>query len=430
MLTKEASNQKTGASAEFSGGSLGVRLPKFGVLIFDNPKDPVDGWGCQSDGEAFRFRQPSDLPTDCIWVCNVDGGSQEFRSRFARMHHMRPSEYLRSNLKHIAADLGLYIDGEGRFGGHVTTAAPKIAKIVHRAILYATQVYGWTDPAQILRSESLHEDIRRAMIVPPPLRDFMRGPMSSAYQSYSSPDKSGYYESDSVSVTLRYNRLSYAKKIMATEVPDGAWAFVDGGMSMKDALNPGVPCLVEASVETSGIDPEISSLVAFGATPNRRGPLRNWISQRELFWLSQYAKVHIVRAYRATSSALLPERIQLPRVLTEDPTFEFSLSAGLVAESHWAAIVNPVYNSRAGTQEKRETSQWGVWLRAADRAFSFELALAAHKAGFMVLGYGNGSVVVRLRRDRLGELLDFAMENNIAHPVFRQIFEQNGIIEK
>lgn len=400
------------------------RMPKFGVLIFDNPRDPVDGWGCQSDGEAFRFRQPSDLINDCVWVANVDGF--EYSRRFAKMHHMRPADFLRSNLKHISADLGLCIDGEGRYGGHVTTAAPKLANVIHKAILYAAQAYGWEDPSQVLKSDSLHEDIRRSMVIPPVLRGFMRGPMSAAYQSYSSPGMASYYEPDTITVTLRYNRLSYAKKIMLTEVPAGTWSFADQPLDLKIALDPSTPCLVEASVEMGGIDPEISSLISFGAAPGRRGPLRSWITQRELMWLSQFAKVQVVRAYRASHSTLLPERLQLPHALVSDPTFEYSISAGLVAESHWTAIANPVFNAKS--LDKRDVSQWGAWLRAADRAMSFELALKAHKAGFFVFGYGNGSVVLRLRRDRLEELLEFAMENDIAHPVFRQIFEQNGII--
>lgn len=400
------------------------KLPRFGVAIFDNPKDPVGGWGCLSDGEAFRFRQPSDLTSDCIWLCTVDG--MEYSRRMSKMHHLRPADFLRSNLKHIAADLGLHIDGEGRFGDVATTAAPKLAKVVHRAILIAVQSYGWNDPQQQLRSDTLYEDIRKTLVMPPPVRSFLKTALLSAYQSYSSPDWGNDYESDSITVTLRLNRLSYAKDIMLTPVPDGAWTYVDSAIDIKTALDPEAPCLVEASVETSGMDPAVSSLVAFGAQPGRRTGLRSWMSQRELAWVSQHAKVSIVRAYRASSSTLLPERMQLPELLTSDPMFELSLSAGLVAECHWTAFCNPVFSSRA--VDKKEVSTWGVWLRAADRAMSFDLAHAALKAGFHVLGYGNGSAVVRLQRQRLPELLEFAMANKVAHPVFREIFEQNGLL--
>lgn len=420
MLVRPAQN----AQRDEEEAHAKPKLPRFGVAIFDNPKDPVGGWCCLSEGESFRFRQASDLASDCVWLCTVDG--MEYSRRFAKMHHLRPAEYLRSNLKHIAADLGLHIDGEGRFGDVATVAAPKLAKVVHRAVMMAVQSYGWADPQQILRSDNLYEDIRKSLVMPPPVRPFLKAPLMSAYQSYSSPDWGNDYESDSITVTLRLNRLSYAKDIMLTPVPDGAWTYVDSAIDIKDALDPEAPCLVEASIETSGMDPAVSSLVAFGAQPGRRTGLRSWLSQRELAWVSKYAKVSIVRAYRASSATLLPERMMLPEFLTTDPMFELSLSAGLVAESHWTAFCNPVFSSKA--VDKREVSTWGVWLRAADRAMSFDLALAAHKAGFHVLGYGNGSAVVRLQRPRLPELLEFAMANKVAHPVFREIFEQNGLI--
>jgi hypothetical protein len=350
----------------------------------------------------------------------------EYARRMQKMHHLRPAEFLRSNLKHIAADLGLHIDGEGRLGDVATVAAPKLAKVVHRTILIAAQAYGWAEPQQMLRADTLWEDVRKTLVMPPPVRSFLKPALMSAYQSYSSPDWGNDYESDSITVTLRLNRLAYAKDIMLTPVPDGAWTYVDSAIDLKTALDPEAPCLVEATVETSGMDPAVSSLVAFGAQPGRRNGLRSWMSQRELSWVSQYAKVSIVRAYRASSAALLPERMQLPELLTADPMFELSLSAGLVAECHWTAFCNPVFSSKA--VDKKEVSPWGVWLRAADRAMSFDLALAAHKSGFHVLGYGNGSAVVRLQRQRLPELLDFAMANKVAHPVFREIFEQNGLI--
>lgn len=417
-------NNNPGREAEEEESHAKPTLPRFGVAIFDNPKDPVGGWACLADGESFRFRQTSDLPNDCIWLCTVDG--MEYSRRMAKMHHLRPADFLRSNLKHIAADLGLHIDGEGRFGDIATTAAPKLAKVVYRAVLIAVQAYGWPHPQQMIRADTLWEDIRKIMVTPPPVRSYIRPSLMSAYQSYSSPDWGGDFESDSITVTLRLNRLAYAKKVMLTQVPDGVWTYFDAPMTVDEALDPDSPSLVEATVETSGMDPMVSALVAYGAQPGRRTGIRSWMSQRELAWLSKYAKVSIVSAYRASSATLLPERMQLPELLTSDPMFELSLSAGLVAECHWTAFCNPVFSAKA--VDKKEVSTWGVWLRAADRAMSFELALAALKAGFHVLGYGNGSAVVRLQRQRLPELLEFAMANDVAHPVFREIFEQNGLI--
>lgn len=419
MLTNFAPKEKPILNANIETAK--PKMPVFGVAIFDNMRDPVEGWGCLPNEKAFRFRQPSDLRNDCIWICAVDGN--EYRRRFAKLPHLRPADYLRSAIKAIAGDLGMHVDGEGRMGNVPTVAAPKLAMIAHQTVSMAAQAYGWPEPEAILRDDSLSEDIRRSMIVPPHLPPFLRAPLMSAYQSYSSPDwVTSSFESDSITVNLRFNRLAYAKKIMLTPVPDGAWNYMTPGVEP----NPTSPFLVEASVEMQRVDSGISSLVAFGAQPGgQRNGLRSWMCQREHEWVSKHAKVHLGGGYCASSTTLLPERVQLPEKLTADPANELSISAGLVAEAHWTAIANPTFNSRA---KSREATHWGVWLRAADRAMCFELALALHKKSFHVLGYGSGAAVVRLQRQRLPELLDFAMENNIAHPAFREIFEQNGII--
>ena len=62
-----------------------------------------------------------------------------------------------------------------------------------------------------------------------------------------------------------------------------------------------------------------------------------------------------------------------------------------------------------------------------DRALCFKVALRLHKAGFLVKGYGNGSVGISVQRSRLPELLDVAMEIGFAHPSFREVFERNGM---
>jgi hypothetical protein len=131
---------------------------------------------------------------------------------------------------------------------------------------------------------------------------------------------------------------------------------------------------------------------------------------------------------RADSSRLLPSKVRLPEILTSDPLFSLSISAGLVAEAHWRGLSSSVYKFNAA-EGNRLISPWAVWLRASDRAFCFELALAAHRQGLHVTHYGNGSITVRVVRTELPQVLDFAMEHDIAHPTFRPIFEDNGLVE-
>ena len=426
MLTSNIRTPASSAATIQEPAQHKPRMPSFGVAIFDNPKDLTCGWACLSGQTEFYFRQPTDLPSDCIWVTSAE--STDFR-QVEKIHHLRPADFFKSKLKNIAADLGMATEGDD----WARPAVRALSEIANRTALIAAQVYGWTDPIQHFTSLSLVEDIRKSFVKSPAALQNMRGPLASAYQSYSAPERGNTFTPNSTMLTLRLNRLAYAKRILATPIPDGAWAYVGQEENsaftypLERALNPDLPCLVEASVETSQNDPEISVLAAFGAQPGKNRNMRSWITQPELRWLSRHAKIKISRAYYTTGSKPLVERLQLPQMLTSDDVFELSISAGLVAECHWQALTEPVYNAQSTNHNKKDVSVRGAWLRATDRAMCFELALKAHQAGFLVKSYGNGSIVVSLPRTQLHALLDFSMENGIAHPAFREVFERNGL---
>lgn len=394
--------------------------PQFGVALFDNPRDMSAGWACRAGEPPFPFSSVADLSNDTIWVSALDW--DEYRLRAQRLSNLRRIDYLRSSLTSIAADLGRRITGE-----FARESSAVLAKVVRQAMLIAINVYGWESPASDLRGDVLSDDVRRTLPPPPKPQQHTRAALLSAYQDYSTPDWPPAYEPDTISVTLRYNRLEYARKIMGTLVPDDAWTYLPpeqaASLPIETLLNPAQPTLVEAVVELGSIDPSMASLIAFGATASRRSALRKWISQPELAWLSRHAKVRVSSALVARSARPLPASVQLPPKLLADPLFSLSISAGLVAESHWYSIASTIYNRALRT---KEASSWAVWLRAMDRSLSFALAHKAHDAGFRVSGYGNGSVVLRLQRARLQDCLEFAEANNIAHPAFHPIFAEHG----
>jgi hypothetical protein len=406
-----------------------VVLPRFGVALFDDARE--SGWASLPDGEAMRFNSPQDLRSDCIWVTSAD--SNQFFRQWNRLHHLRSSEYV-SKLSHIAADLGLKVGASGRFGSAAQSACAALSPVIHRAMVLATQAYGWKDPTTRLAERTLQESLRvylNEAVPTPKTRLDLRPALMSAYQRNSAPSWFDKFRTNRLSVTLRHNRLEYAKRILSTPVPEGVWNYrgsdVDSrfSCSVDQALNSTEPLMVNATVEYQGRDQDLATLAAFGSAAGRSPVLRTWISQRELQWLSKYARIQINGIHVAESLRELPLKVQLPEVLTTDPLFSLSVSAGLVAESHWKALANPHYRRGVG----EEVNPWSVWLRAADRAYSFEMAQAVHEAGFFVSYYGNGSVLVTIDRSELPALLEFSINNNIAHPSFLALFEENGLVD-
>jgi hypothetical protein len=403
-----------------------VELPKVkmrplcgGVVIFDNRDDMSDGWACAHGGSPFRVRNPAHLPNDVIWVCNADYNT--FQLQQSKLHHVRRDDYFRSTLTHIATDLGFRAEGE-----YAEQTAQKLAEVVHRAFTLAVTLYGKNGLPMAPRESTLADDIRRGW---PPMKglsgcDYLRVPLTSAYQSYSSPNWTDKREmqGDLVSVMLRLNRLDAAIAMFSQPVPDEAWHYIpeeSAQVGMEAWLDPQHPSLVEVQVM---LRDDVGELIAFGAQPGKRSGIRTWVSQPELRFLVEHADVNVRSGFTCIAPRVVPLTYRLPQQLGADPLLSLSYSAGLVAECHWHAVANPPWSR--GRKEV-ETFPINVWQRAYDRATCFRKALAAHKAGFIVKGYGNGSLLIRAHRSELDDVLQFAATNGFAHPAFPAIFREH-----
>lgn len=395
-------------------------MPRFGVAIMDNERDFSAGWACSSDGEPFYFTSVNHLSNDAIWVASIDWG--EYQSRGRQVHNVRRVDYLRTPIQRIAADMGVRADGQ-----HGQQAAHALARVVQRCVCACATLYGWTDPAAQLKEDVLYEDLRRSIVQPPRSKPHVLPALSAAFQGSSSPAWPHSYEESSISVTLRFNRLHYARELLEVPVPDEGWtvALSAEELRLDRLLDPERPSLVEATVEMGRSDPEIATLCAFGSYAGRRGTLRRWISQPELAWLTKHAQVQIQTAMVCRSARYLPQAAKLPAALNQDRLHALSLSAGLVAECHFFALASESYNRAT---RKKQVSAWAVWLRAHDRARCFDLAHAALKEGFVPLCYGNGSVTVRLPKHRLPWLLEFAMRHDVSYPNFHPYFVEHGLV--
>lgn len=405
-------------------------MPTFGVALLDESRE--SGWACLGDTrspqEPFRFASPSDLRNDCFWVVSAER-LDEFQ-QYSATHNLRPGDYFSTKLKYIAADYGLRVDARGRMDRIATQACRELSLTVHRAMVIAAQCYPWRTPSQILRSNRLWEDVRKVLVQPPSLPQYAAA-LKSAYQSYSKVNTL-YQQDHDVRLVVRFNRLEHAKRVMATRVPDPLFQHrsrandLSFNYTLEKALDPDRPCLVKATLEFQDTDPELVKLIAFGESAGPRSGLRAWISQPELRWLSRFARVYITEVLWSEAGRPLPVNAQLPELITSDPLYALSVPAGLVGEVHWHALAEQPFSPKA--EDKRETTLWATWLRAADRAMCFELAFKAFQLGFGVQGYGNGGVQITLPRSRLPECLEWALANDVAHPAFEPLFYEHGLL--
>nr|WP_280971233.1 hypothetical protein [Cupriavidus gilardii]WDE72597.1 hypothetical protein [Cupriavidus gilardii] len=421
MTVQLENNRRQGTSTEAESD---IVIPEVGVLLYDNPNECTSGHASVNGSPATHVRQHSDLANNVIWITN--GAWSQFMVQGHRnVHNLRGSDFFRTNVSQIGADLGLDMSTTNS-----AQVAPTISLIASRTFKLLAECYEWK-PNELANAEKLHQNIRSRFPRDVSLNNpaLERG-LLAAYQTDSALSKADFI-ADSIFLTLRMNRLAHAKRIMSCPVPEDAWEYIPGvalPSSQRErlafCLGHEHPVLAEVLVDMSRADSQYAALSAFGQKASSRMVLREWVSHPELHWLSRFAPLEIKSVFRSSRYVALPDTLQLPAALTSDPLLQLSYSAGLLAENHWMSLASDEYNK---ITKRKTLSSRAVWLRAADRALCFALAKKAVDKGFVVTGYGTGAVRVRIQRSELFQALEFAIENQLVAPNFGRIIHAGDV---
>lgn len=390
---------------------LEVRAPDMGVVAFDNPKEPAAGWACAAgNSDPVRVRDPSDLATSTMWLTNAS----------VRQNNLRNANYLCTSIGDIAQDLGHRL-----IGHHCVDALPVLAEVSQRVAHLAVKHYQWFEPGAFT-GYSLAADLRLAMPVDVSPNPAISTPLREAYQNNSAGFQR-VFASPSREVVVRVNRLIHAYHILALPIPDPAWYPVrnlplSAHERLDLALDVRYPSLCEVTCAAEDLD--LWRLASFGNQMGKNSRLvRRWVAQPELLWLAHYSEIDVHTVWRSAGYVAADPRFLLPKTLTADGYQALSYSAGLLAESHFAAVASnappslrtPPYTERA------------VWWRAYDRAQSFALARDIHEAGFLPTGYWRGSVRVQVDNHKMLDFARWALERGLAAPnqvLLKTLFEE------
>lgn len=389
-----------------------------GVAYFDNPSSPRGGW-CSSfpvhGPTAIRFDSVGDLLHDVYWVTNLDEATYA-QHNFLHLRHCRRGNFLRSTLRTVANEYGLDQRGSD-------SCCVQLAGLVWRCMLLATTV-GFTHGQHVVQ-ESLGHTLRDVMLTaldPSGTSPELSTALAAAHQTDSS---CGVPPARSRIVVCRRNRAQHVSEVLGAQVPIGNWRMMDDdelpAASVKRldwALSSIQPVLVRASV--SKINPDYQRLTAFGnSMGGSSATLRQWISQPELVWLSEFAEIKITAAFVAESFGAAPiseaasAALSADFGLPESATFS-APSVGLFLENVLHALAMPV--RPRGRVFVSNLHPYAVWFRAIDRAYSFCSAVAMAKAGALVIGYGNGAVRVAVHEGGAQELFSQAAAAQLSVP--------------
>jgi hypothetical protein len=396
-----------------------ARNLQVGVMLHDNSTTMKEGWAIVPGKHPWRARGLYDLPNDTLWVSS--GDFKDFRRMGgAQYHHVRRTGYLGMRLRDVARDLGIRIDG-----GYAEEGGPQLVGFVQDAVRLAVEVYNLDNPLRQLQENTLVETMSKAMPAAPKSPPTLTNLFGSAYQSWSS--RLLHFMDNTVMVRLGFARVAYADWLLSNPVPDSAWSHVFSNQGFDhERLMRGefVPALIEGVIEFDQLDPEIAQLIAFGVggQTNQRMK-RSWMTDVEYRWISDFARVHVVSYYMAKSYVGLPLSHRLPEAFVTDPYQSLSFKTGLVSYMHWQAMVSSKYSM---IERRSEYDVYGTWIRAYDRARCFQAAFVLQQQGFHVSGYGNGSVVVQVERERLGELAQIARELDMEYPIWHGLVKEFG----
>jgi hypothetical protein len=403
----------------------------FGVVLFDDPKQPESGWKCMAgQSKTDRIRSADELSTGTIWLSNI-----EYEDFFRGQTEI----WRRSNLRHegylvvkIANILKEWNYNPGR-PGQVSQLTPNficqfVSQCFHRIMHVAFNMIYQCDPRMTMSTAFVGQTLRDDMRVVLPKLDYPKGDAAAfmkaekSFQEFTQCNPRS--PRDSISIMVRRPRTLHALEILQTPVPVGPYEAVQRkqfrkhGNDIVDFLkNTDQPAMIELDME--GMDADVGPVYGFSNSTNKNAKQsRDWVAHNEFQVLGRYANLTIRSFYLGREYGSLVTR--LPDAVQEfltDRMLDSSWTAGVIAETLWRAATGKEAVARAGKptdgEDRAGTSWEGAFLRAQDKISMFAPAFELSKRGYAISSYGLGWVQARvteeMRADFIRDALSFGL---------------------
>jgi len=379
----------------------GLSSMRFGAVFFDDPKNPADGWACIHGQDSERIAGTGDLPTDVIWISNLDF-SNSLRAGLISHPNIKQSQFFRTDISALCREFG-FTEGDN------LEASIYFAEIFDRVVRLLIKHYNVKSLKMTLR-----DTLRPRLLGPDKWfgKKDLDLAIDNAWQSYQQCE--GRTPKGSKILAFKFPRLDYARKILQFPVPVGEWRQVritkDNIITPQDVAEKFAEKPILCKIVVRDVDPEISDLVSFSNGANNS---RVWATGQEIYYLSKVAHVEIKAAFVCTRYGAANYNRQL---IDEGKAGELSVSCGLIAENHWAAMSYP-YTIGSGKDKLVIKSPRATWMRSWDRMLCFVAAKKFVDAGFHIKSYGNGGIIIAVPPSMLDYALEIASELKIVPPI-------------
>jgi hypothetical protein len=393
---------------------------RFGVVLFDDDKDPTGGWA-HADGDTFpkRITSPDELSTGVVWWTNVNSDNFH-KTELYKRSWLRHDKYLIVDHKAVLKEWNYdpaYTDP--------VVICQITAKFFARIMMIAFRLIHDVQPRITMEDAfvgvTLREDIRVVLPDPEYPRSEAATIMKSekAFQEFTATSMK--YVKDSTWVMVRRPRLLYAMEMLQTPVPLGPWEVLTkremrsaGGDRAQFIVESKRPAMVELALEN--MDQTVGPVYAFGSTIDKNKKVsRSWVAHNEFMVLNRLAEVDVKSAWMGREYGSLVS--QLPDSVREfltDRFNEFSWSAGIVAETLWRACCLKEGRAKVGSKlsdgEDRAGTSWqGAWIKSADKISMFNSTMDLVKMGYSVNSYGLGWVRASITEEQRTDFIHDAL---------------------
>lgn len=412
-----------GATPSFGGESLshaenaaprdepGSR--KFGVVLFDDEKNPGAAWVAVNGGQARRIDGTNQLPTDAIYWSNMSYESFFRTTEAHRNPWLRHDAYLGPKPKDVLVEWGH--DPATTPPDYIATfCSTMFTRVMTMAYRLAKECEERVRMTTLFTSDTLRSDLRR--LLPP--GEYPKGEAAAimkagqAYAEFTRTSVRGIRGGKMI--MLRKPRLSYALEMLTTPVPTGPFEFKSRSALRNIApdrvewvRSTELPCMLEVTVDS--MQQDAAPVYGFGNTTDRdRRIPRSWVAHPEFLVMSGFSELNVMNAWIGKEYSQLNLKLPEPvRRFLSDPHSEASWSAGIVAETIWrAACLGEPRNQNSQRGEERAQTSWqGAWIKAADKSAGFMSSMRLHDMGYAVSSYGYGWVFVQVLEDQIPDLL-------------------------
>lgn len=388
-----------------SGSKIGVAL-----FVGASPYSRDGNFACEYKGEPFEFSSVSDLPSQTLWITNINLNDL-IELNLHRNPKIAHDGYFRTRISQITQELGIVslgLEQQVSFLAELLGVTAEMGRLQLGLTQYPAsslaqavgQMHGYREHPDGTAIHTISEQ---------------------ACQRYTSAERSRRIENANI-FSFWMPRYEWASDLLKEPLPVGEGASVIAAHSLP-AMGLDPLALVQwaeeekiplfAKIKINHVEESVGQLINYGSGAqgiNSNGydarNLREWAALPELSVLAVSGDIEILKVVRAGGWA----RTGLH--LSQHKAARVSYSYGLLSENIWSGVTRRADDVYGRASKTFQTA----WLQSIERMKCLRVAERLSGLGMDILNYGNGRITVACPPSVKALIPQAALEESMLYP--------------